>query len=231
MEVGKDVNVMSNKSTQQATKLTLSVWWGLITIPLLLFLLAWITRRVLKHVLLPIDIAVTDTLRQWATPTLTNIVTVITHMATDYFIISLAVVMAVLFILVWKNRKAAFTLMLALGGGYLLNETMKQIFARTRPEWEHWVIADGYSFPSGHAMVAAAFYGVLAYLLVQWLRDRGISSNVTTTGIGFIAGILIICIALSRVYLGVHYITDVVAGIFAGMLWFFVCIYVYRRIK
>ncbi len=99
-------------------------------------------------------------------------------------------------------------------GAQLLNNVLKDLFQRTRPAPVAGLIpAQAFSFPSGHAMVAAAFYLFLAYL--GWRLLRG-WRQVAFTGT-LLA--LILAIGLARLYLGVHYLTDVVAGYLAGFLW------------
>jgi hypothetical protein len=97
----------------------------------------------------------------------------------------------------------------------LLNNVLKDLFHRTRPAPVEWlaVPAQAWSFPSGHAMVSAAFYLFLAYL--GWRIMRGRVRVLWTVGLL----VLVLAIGLSRLYLGVHYLTDVVAGYIAGFLW------------
>jgi len=113
--------------------------------------------------------------------------------------------------------QAAF-LPVVLGGAELLNLILKVSFHRPRPEVA-FVQLDTYSFPSGHAMISTAAYGALAYL--AWSRSR------TRGGRLFlIAGttLLVGLIGFSRMYLGVHYLSDVLAGVTAGAFWLAVSI-------
>lgn len=120
-----------------------------------------------------------------------------------------------LLIFAWQRHwAAAMALALATGGAELLDTLLKDYFQRARPLLvQSPVAAQAYSFPSGHAMVSIAFYLCLAYLgwrvLRGWLR-------VALAG-GLI--LLILAIGVSRLYLGVHYFTDVVAGYLAGFFW------------
>ena len=121
-------------------------------------------------------------------------------------------------------------LLLTTGIGALLVVQLKLYFARARPDLaEALRTADGYSFPSGHAMGSTVVFGALAYLILRiqapWRkRAAGLAAAVT-----FIAAI-----AASRVYLGVHWISDIVAGITAGTLWVTIATVAYetfRRIR
>jgi undecaprenyl-diphosphatase len=128
----------------------------------------------------------------------------------------LAVVgIGVLGILVARRRwGAAIGLVVTTVGAQLMNNVLKDMFQRTRPAPVVGLIpAQSFSFPSGHAMVSAAFYGYLAYLC--WRILKGKQRWVALIGLL----VLVVLIGLSRMYLGVHYLTDVVAGYIAGFIW------------
>lgn len=124
--------------------------------------------------------------------------------------------LAVCAILATKRRwRWAGYLVVTCGLGGLLNLQLKTFFARARPELaEALRDAHGYSFPSGHAMGSTIVFGTLAYLA---LRTFG-SWRQRSAAIAF-AATMILAISLSRIYLGVHWISDVAAGIAAGMIW------------
>lgn len=115
----------------------------------------------------------------------------------------------------------------ALGGSYTLNLIIKNLIQRARPSWEHWVVESGYSFPSGHSMASIAFYGMLGYLLWLHRKERGRPAAYILV----LTGLLILAIGLSRIYLGVHYATDVIAGFCAGGVWLTTCIYALQWIR
>jgi len=107
----------------------------------------------------------------------------------------------------------AALLPVVLGGAELLNLVLKLSFHRDRPE--HGVVhLDTYSYPSGHAMIAAATYGAFAYLL--WGRVRAWRARAVIS-VGMLVLVIVIC--FSRVYLGVHYLSDVLGGAAAGATW------------
>jgi membrane-associated phospholipid phosphatase len=113
------------------------------------------------------------------------------------------------------------------GGGALMNLELKRYFARARPDVAEMLRrAHGYSFPSGHAMGSTVAFGALSYLAfraaAQW---RWKSAAIA------LAATLIASVALSRVYLGVHWISDVGAGIFAGLAWVSVCTIGYEALR
>ncbi len=119
-----------------------------------------------------------------------------------------------------RNRRAAAMLVACLSGGWLLNYTLKAWFGRERPEQDFLVHASGYSFPSGHAMVSICFYGMVGYLTYRFLRGKWRLSWI----INVVAVTLALAIGVSRVYLGVHFASDVIAGFSAGGIWLISCI-------
>jgi len=104
-------------------------------------------------------------------------------------------------------------------GGGLLNFTLKQAFERTRPESaDPMLAASGWSFPSGHAMGTFIFCGLGAYLLLRGARSW------TTTVVVVMASLLwCLVMGFSRLYLGAHFASDVVAGLAAGAVWVAIC--------
>ena len=129
-------------------------------------------------------------------------------------------VLAALFVVLlaafgWQRRwGAAVGLILTVGGAQMLNNILKDLFHRTRPApVGGFIPAQAFSFPSGHAMVAVAFYLFVGYLAWRLLRGR--------LRVACSAGLLllVLLIGVSRLYLGVHYLTDVIAGYIAGFAW------------
>jgi len=96
----------------------------------------------------------------------------------------------------------------------LLNLLLKQVVHRPRPEGFRLIAETGYSFPSGHSMIAMAFYGLLAWMVWHYERDRFVKWFCM---VGF--ALVIVAIGFSRVYLGVHYATDVIAGFCVSLAW------------
>ena len=106
-------------------------------------------------------------------------------------------------------------LLITTGGGALLNLALKHYFARTRPNLaEALRNAHGYSFPSGHAMGSTIVFGTLAYLAFRVLHHWGAQTAAVAAAIT-----ITVCVAMSRVYLGVHWISDVGGGVTAGLIW------------
>ena len=108
---------------------------------------------------------------------------------------------------------------------FYINLFLKEFYDRARPDAEQLVKVSHLSFPSGHAMSAAAYYGFLIYLSVRYFKYFWLKVAVTIFCI-----ILILGIGISRVYLGVHYPSDVVAGFLGGVLWMTFCVVIFNII-
>jgi undecaprenyl-diphosphatase len=123
-------------------------------------------------------------------------------------------------VVLYRRRRLleAALLPLVLGGAELLNLVLKLSFHRPRPEVA-FVHLDTYSFPSGHAMISTAAYGALAYLALSRLRSRRAQLALVAGTVVFVA---LIC--FSRLYLGVHYLSDVLGGAAGGAFWLAVSI-------
>ena len=125
-----------------------------------------------------------------------------------------------------KNRRIfSFQLFLNMGIVAILNLVFKYFFVRNRPdEIFHLVSETGYSFPSGHAMFAVTFYGFLIYMLWNSKRKKPTKIGLTIVGI-----ILVLLISFSRIYLGVHYASDVIGGMCVSLGYLIIFLFVVSR--
>lgn len=128
--------------------------------------------------------------------------------------------LVVLVLVTRRHHLLALVWMIAVAGGAALNEVLKVAFQRPRPAFgERVVSAHGYSFPSGHAMGALVFYGLLAYLLAIGMGRRW--QRWLVVGV---LGLLVLTIGLSRMYLLVHWCSDVLAGYAVATVWLITCV-------
>lgn len=127
----------------------------------------------------------------------------ITNFGSAYWLIGFSIFL--LFAI--KNRKIGISILLNLGISTITNYTLKQILQRPRPIEFRIIDESGYSLPSGHSMVSMAFYGYLIYLVYKNINNKYIRISLIT-----FLSILIVSIGISRIYLGVHYTSDVIAG-------------------
>lgn len=133
----------------------------------------------------------------------------------DGVVLVMIVLTASLFLWLTDHRWSVYILLVALVGGKILNTLLKAAFDRARPsvvDWLHDVSSP--SFPSGHAMGAFVAYGTVAYLVGRLSPSPRVRSITWA-----VAGVTIALIGISRVYLGVHYPSDVIAGFLAGFAW------------
>ncbi len=123
-------------------------------------------------------------------------------------------------VLLW--RKAFYRLLafvLAIGGGSVLNVLLKHFFHRQRPVLENpFVTLSSYGFPSGHTMGSTLFYGALALCAAQTVRRRPARASLYV-----FASLIVGAIGFTRIYLGAHYLTDVLGAIAAGLAWLTFC--------
>jgi undecaprenyl-diphosphatase len=123
------------------------------------------------------------------------------------------------FLLMVRKRGAALLVLGSIGGGVLLSTILKNVFERTRPDLvPHAVHVYTASFPSGHAMLSAVTYLTLGALLTRVQPQRRVKAYLLT-----VAVVLTVLIGVSRVYLGVHWPTDVLAGWCIGSAWAMLC--------
>lgn len=133
----------------------------------------------------------------------TPIAKFITNFGGAIFLITLTVI---LFILI-KNKKIGLSIFSNLVIITVLNQLLKRILQRPRPTEFRIIEETGYSFPSGHSMVSMAFYGYLIYLIYKYVKNKYVKWILIV-----LLSILICSIGVSRIYLGVHYTSDVLGG-------------------
>lgn len=153
-------------------------------------------------------------------PGVTILFKIITHCG-DWVVI-LPTCAILMFTLKEKNQKIAISLNLVTI--FLLNQFMKLLFNRPRPTENVLIEAVGYSFPSGHSMVSMAFYGLLIYLAYKNIKNKGLRNSIC---IGLT--ILILLIGISRIYLGVHFASDVIGGFCVSMVYLILMISILKE--
>lgn len=156
---------------------------------------------------------------------------------TDYFVfvtdvgdvkgyLVIMTVSVALTFLIFKKWKYVGQIFLVLILATLSNMMLKRFIDRARPEIEHLVTVKTLSYPSGHAMSSMAFYGFVIYLVYK-LRIKTFWKFILITSLI----LLIASIGISRIYLGVHFPSDVLGGWIAGMIWIFFCIFVFNLVE
>ena len=196
-----------------ARMIRVAVWTGAIALAVGTFLLLTHETIVEKEGA-TVDRAIVVALAHLRTPRLTGVMVDLTALGSPTLVaLFTAVTFAILVVL--RDRRGALHLTLASIGTWIWTSATKQIIEKARPtEVEHLVEVSGYSYPSGHSLAAAALYLTMAVLAGTHLRTVS-SKAVLMTG----ASVLVALVALSRVYLGVHYPSDVVSGVSLGTAW------------
>lgn len=137
----------------------------------------------------------------------------------------MAVLSTISFYLLFRNWRYVFEILFVIIVAGLSNVALKQVINRARPDAEHLVSVASLSYPSGHAMSAISFYGFLIYIIYNLKLNSWIKSVLIA-----IFSLLILAIGISRIYLGVHYPSDVAGGFIAGFIWVVFCVILFHVI-
>lgn len=179
---------------------------------LALWLFSWLAHEVFEGDTLRFDEAVRTWIHQFASPSLTSVMVVISALGSQ--VLAVAVIIAGVIFLGLKWRRAAIWLLFTVAGGLVLELTLKYAFHRARPAPFFGAVPLSYSFPSGHSLMSFCVYGVLAGLLSHRARSALIRVLVWVMAV-----VLVAAIGVSRIYLGVHYPSDVIAGYLTAAVW------------
>jgi len=166
----------------------------------------------LKH----FDYTVIEKIQSHISPEFTAVMKFITFFGGKTWTVTAVLVSALLFAL-YKKRYAVY-MILTCGFGAVFNLLLKDWFHRERPNFYQLIVESGYSFPSGHSMSSFILYSAIAVLLAK-ISKR----TIVDTMIIVLFVFLVLAIGISRIYLGVHYPSDVVAGFAAGGFWVCLC--------
>lgn len=183
---------------------------------------AWVFEELADHVEAGATQAFDDAVLRWMgahhSTALDNIMLEVTALGTGT-VVMMIVAVAALFLVLTRHKYSAILLLVSTGGGLILNLILKMGFNRPRPAiFVPEVHAVSSSFPSGHAMSAAIVYGTVAYLAARLHKRRWAKALIM-----IVALVVIVLISISRLYLGVHYPSDVVAGVSIGLAWAAFC--------
>jgi membrane-associated phospholipid phosphatase len=165
-----------------------------------------------------LDVQLARWFHEHATPPVTRIMLAITH-AHDPGVVVVAVLLLGGWLAFRRDGYWLIRLLLTVPLGMLLNVLMKYSFQRVRPSFDNpLLVVSSYSFPSGHVAGATLFYGVIAAMLVTRLQDWRARVLVMSAAV-----LMVLLVALTRMYLGVHYLSDVMAAFAEGIAWLAIC--------
>lgn len=156
-----------------------------------------------------------------------NIISFFTQFGNYQFLIFANLLLIAYFLFIRKHRWYSIKIPSVALSSLLMMSLLKVLFNRPRPLLPLLEPASGFSFPSGHAMSSVTFYGLLIYFI--WIR-KNIPQSIRLTVVFFLV-LLILTIGVSRVYLRVHYASDVIAGFCMGVIWLTIAIYAVDRIE
>ena len=192
---------------------------GILLVIILLLIFYKLLKDMTSHKICAFDRTITHLIRYYTNSEITVVMKGITLLGSANVIFLIAIgTISTIFILRRQLLEPLF-LTVATTGSWLLSELLKWSFHRPRPTVNQLLHITGYSFPSAHSMVSLVFYGAIAYLL--WIRLPSTRLRWFLTS-SFV--LLIVFIGISRIYLGVHYPSDVLAGFAAGGIWLTCCV-------
>lgn len=174
----------------------------------------------------PIEMMIFDKIKPFANDMNNRIMLFITFLGKHQFLIPANLILIFYFLLVTKQNWFSIRVITIAISSLVLMLVLKQLFQRKRPLSPLLKAAKGLSFPSGHAIMAVTFYGLLLYIIQQsitidWLRWL----------LTILIVILIIAIGFSRVYLRVHYASDVASGFIIGLLWLLISLAILKWLE
>jgi undecaprenyl-diphosphatase len=197
--------------------LTLSLLLGLTAAIATLIFFGWLTSEVLEGETRHFDEVTREAVHQLASPLLTTMMRGVSFIGSTLALTIGTIVVVVQFAMRKWGREARLFAITMIGAG-LLNITLKLAFKRPRPvPFFNLTAPETYSFPSGHSLTSACFFGALAAILTARVKSRRLRVIVWV-----VCTLMFVVIGLSRIYLGVHHTTDVIAGFAAALIWILV---------
>ena len=168
------------------------------------------------------DTKITDFILTFRQPTLTQYFLFVTYVGDLYGYLIVVGIFVLVSSLVFKRWQYVVQTTLVLLLATVSNMVLKRFINRARPGIEHLVSVETLSYPSGHAMSAMAFYGFLIYLVYKFRIRKVIKFGLIT-----LLTLLILSIGISRIYLGVHFPSDIAGGFIAGFIWVVFCVLIF----
>ncbi len=160
-----------------------------------------------------------------STVLISDFMTPITKIITNFGSAMVLICLSAMSLLVIKNKKIGLTISINLAMASGINFLLKNILQRPRPTEFRLIDESGYSFPSGHSMVSMAFYGFLIYLIYKYVKNKKLKLILIT-----FLSLLIFSIGISRIYLGVHYTSDVIGGFLIAISYLIIYTRIVKRL-
>lgn len=202
-----------------------TIWASLLVSVVLMILFIQLIYDIREQDIVSMDYSVNDWTNSIITPWLTEVMKFITMLGN---ISALIVVISLTIFLLLAGRRYGEAVFFAVAAVTtpILNVGLKSWLQRERPDFNRLIEVTGFSFPSGHAMGSCVIYGMIGWLLSRLVRSRPAKLAIWTITFG-----VILMIGYSRIYLGVHYPSDIVAGLAAGVVWLLLCLLALKAIQ
>ena len=172
------------------------------------------------------DTDVFEFLKPYVSNMNTQVMLFFTFMGTSTFMLPANILLIAYFVFVEKHRWYSIKIPVISLTSLGLMTGLKELFNRSRPDIPLLNVASGLSFPSGHALTSVTFYGMLAYIVWERVKSPALKWSLI-----FVLIVLIHLIGLSRIYLRVHYASDVIAGFCVGLIWLVISLWILRRLE
>ena len=168
----------------------------------------------------PFDRDLLSFMNRHRNPILTQVAIILAHLGSPTVVVGIAFVAAIAGLFWRKVRGAAWTLPIAVIGAGLIIQGVKMMMRRPRPSLYTPLLHEGgFSFPSGHSLIAMVVYGLLGYFALHLVKNKA-----GRLAVRMVTVLVVFSIGLSRIYVQVHYPTDVLAGWTAGIPWLVTCL-------
>lgn len=212
---------MNNKTKKKVIiYIKRNIKWIILLACLILFFA--ILEDIFENEIWKLDTSIYNFISKFISAPVTKVFKVITNLSGVMFII----VITIILLLALRKKKYGKYIFINLAIVTLLNQALKYIIQRPRPTEFRIINESGYSFPSGHSMVSMAFYGFLIYLIYKNIENKYIKWAVCV-----LLTILILLIGISRIYLGVHYPSDVIGGFCLSMAYLILFIKAIQKLE
>lgn len=170
------------------------------------------------------DLSILQAVQEIRHPYITPVIKFFTFIGNTQIVIILSVILMFILYRFFKHRKELFLFSVVLIGTGILNSLLKAFFERERPTLDAMITESGFSFPSGHSMSALSLYGILTFLL--WKHIPKTKNRVILL---CVAATFILVIGFSRIYLGVHFPSDVIGAYLFSCFWLFFNIWFFKN--
>jgi undecaprenyl-diphosphatase len=204
----------TTRAAQRERRMTVALVAGLVSTALAFALFAWLGRSIVLGVTWPLDAAIRNTIHSMASPGFTRLMIAVSLYGGPTSLVTVGLVVAAVFL--WRGwHRGVLLIVVTMVGAGLLDTLLKLAFGRARPApFFDYPLPQSLSFPSGHAFFSASFLGGFAVLISGRIRNPVLRILLWVVALG-----LILLIGFSRVYLGVHYPSDVLAGYAVAVIW------------